>query len=92
MNLHKLLIPIGYDNKKQMTNIPAHIHLRVVDHVIIHAYVEYCTRDGYNGRSMTLYHLINMGCFSKLDDLVCNPPLKVLVTCKWHSIIDDNNE
>ncbi len=43
MDLHKLLAPINYDDEEQMSNILAHVHLRVVDHVIIHAYVESCT-------------------------------------------------
>ncbi len=39
--LHKLLVSNDYDNKKQMLNIFAHICFRVIDHVIIHAYVEF---------------------------------------------------
>jgi hypothetical protein len=30
MDLHKLFVPIDYDNEKQMSNILAHIHLGVV--------------------------------------------------------------
>ncbi len=51
VDLHKLLVLVDYDDKEQMLNILAHIHLEMVDHLIIHAYVESCTRDGYNGRS-----------------------------------------
>jgi hypothetical protein len=43
MDLHKLLVPIGYDDKEHMSNIFVHIHLRVIDNVIIHAYVEFYT-------------------------------------------------
>jgi hypothetical protein len=79
IDLHKLFAPVNYDNEKQMSDILAHVHLRVVDHVIIHAYVKSCTRNRYDGRSMTLYHPINRGCFSKLDDLV----VIQLRTCLW---------
>ncbi len=75
MDLSKLLVPIGYDDGEQMLNILAHIHLGVVDHVVIHVYVESCTQDGYNGHFMTLYHPINIGYFLELDDLIHNPPL-----------------
>jgi hypothetical protein len=61
-----------------------HIYVGGVDHVIIHAYVESGTRDGYNGRSMTLYHPIDIGCFPELDDLIHNSPLEVFVTYKLH--------
>jgi len=47
VDLHKVLIHVGYDNKEQMSSIFTHIHFRVVDHIIIHAYMEVCTRDGY---------------------------------------------
>jgi hypothetical protein len=92
VHLHKLFIPIGYDDKDQMLSILAHIHLGVVDHVIIYAYVKFCTWDGYNGHFMTLYHPINIRCFPKLDDLICNPPLEVFVTCRLHGDVDDNNK
>ncbi len=49
-------------------------------------------RDRYDGRSMTLYHPIDVGCFLELDDLVWNPPPNVLMTCKSHDDIDDDNE
>ncbi len=75
-----------------MSNILAHIHMGVVDHFIIHAYVESCRRDAYNKRSMTLYHPIDMGCFLELNNLVHNPPLELLVICKLRGNIDDNNE
>jgi hypothetical protein len=75
MDLHKLFVPISYNDEKQMSNILMHIHLGVVDHVIIHAYVKFYTQDGHDGHSMRLYHPIDIGCFPKLDDLVRNPPL-----------------
>jgi hypothetical protein len=92
VDLHKLFILVYYDDKEQMSNILAHIHLRVIDHFIIHAYVDSYTRIGYDGRSMTLYHHINIECFPKLDDLVRNPPPEVHVTYKLHGDVDDNNE
>ncbi len=75
-----------------MSDILAHVHLRVIDHVVIHAYVESCTRDRYDERSMTLYHPINVECFPELDGLVRNPPPNVLVTCNSHGDVDDDNE
>jgi hypothetical protein len=69
-----------------------HIQLGVVDHVIIHAYVEFCTQEGYNGHFMTLYHLIDIGCFLEFDDLVHNPCLGVHVIYRLHDDVDDNNE
>jgi hypothetical protein len=92
MDLHKLLVPIGYDDEEQMSNILVHIYLGVVDHVIIHVYVEFYTRDGYNRHSMTLYHPIDIRCFPELDDLVHNPPPEVLITCRLHGNVDDNNK
>jgi len=92
MDLHKLLVPNNDDGEKQMSSILTHVHLGVVDHLIIHAYVESCTRDAYDGRSMTLYHPIEIGCFLELDDLVRNPPLGVHVTCRLSGDVDDNSE
>jgi len=92
MDLHKLLVPVDYDDKEQMSSILTHIHMGLVNHLIIHAYVESCTQDAYNGRSMTLYHPIDIRCFSEFDDLVRNPPLELVVTCKLHGDIDDNNK
>ncbi len=69
-----------------------HIHLGVVDHVIIHAYVKFYTQDGYNGRSMTLYHLIDIGCFLVLNDLFHNPLSKVFITYRLHGNVDDTNK
>jgi hypothetical protein len=82
VDLHKLLIPDNDDGEEQMSSILMHVHLGVVDHLTIHAYVESCTRDAYDGRSMTLYHPIEIGCFPELDDLVHNPPPGVHVTCR----------
>ncbi len=39
VDLHKLLAPVNDDDEKQMSDILAHVHLGVVDHVIIHAYL-----------------------------------------------------
>jgi len=92
INLHKLLAPVNYDDKKQMSSILAHVHLGVIDHVVIHAYLESCTRDRYYGRSMTFYHPINVEWFPELDGLVRNPPPNVLVTIKSHGDVDNNND
>ncbi len=92
VDLHKLFALVNDDDEEQMSDILAHVHLGVVDHVVIHTYVESCTRDRYDRHSMTLYHFINVGCFSELDDLVRNPPPNVLMTCKSHGDIDDDDE
>ncbi len=93
VDLHKLLVPVDDDDKKQMSDILTHVHLGVVDHVVIHAYLESCIRDRYDGRSMTLYHPINVEWFPEFDSLVRNPPPNVLVTVKAHGDdIDDDNE
>jgi hypothetical protein len=42
------------------------------------------------GHSITLYHLIHMGYFLELNDLVHNPPLEVHVTCRLHGDVDDH--
>jgi len=92
IDLYKLFSPINYDDEEQMSRILAHVHLGVVDHVVIHAYAESCTRDRYDERSMTLYHPIDVRCFLELDDLIRNPPPNVLMTCISHGDIDDDNE
>ncbi len=92
VDLHKLFVPVDYDDEEQMSNILTHIHLGVVNHLIIHAYVESCTQDGFNGHSMTLYHPVDIGCFPELDDLVHNPSPEVRVTYRLHGDLDDNNE
>jgi hypothetical protein len=93
IDLHKLFAPINDDDEKQMFDILAHVHLGVVDHLVIHAYLESCTRDRYNGCFMTLYHPMNVEWFRELDSLVRNPPPNVLVTVKAHGDdIDDDNE
>ncbi len=92
LHLYKLFSPVNYNDKEQMSDILTHVHLRMVDHVVIHAFVESCTRHHYNKRFMTLYHPIDVGCFPKLDDLIWNSPLNVLVTYKSHGDIDDDNE
>jgi hypothetical protein len=76
-----------------MTDILAHVHLGVVDHLIIHAYLKSTTRDDYDGCSMTLYHPINVEWFPKLNSLVHNPPPNMLVSVQTHGDdIDDENE
>jgi hypothetical protein len=87
-----LFAPVNDDDEKQMSDILAHVHLGVVDHVVVHAYLESCTRDRYDERSMTLYYPINVEWFLELDSLVRNPPPNVLVTIKVHGDIDDDNE
>lgn len=89
VDLHKLLVPVHYDDEEQMSTILAHIHLGAVNHLVIHAYVESCTQDAYDRRSMTLYHPIDIGCFLELDDLVRNPPSEVHVTCRFCGDVDD---
>jgi hypothetical protein len=84
-----LLAPVNDDDEKQMSNILAYVHLGVVDDVI-HAYLESCTRDRYDGCSMTLYHPINVEWFPELHSLIHNPPPNVLVTVKVHGDIDVN--
>jgi len=93
VDLHKLLAPVIDDDEKQMSDILTHVHLGVVDHLVIHAYLESCTRDRYDRRSMTLYHPINVEWFPELDSLVRNPPPNMLVTVKAHGDdINDKNE
>jgi hypothetical protein len=93
VDLHKLLTPVNDDDEKQMSDILAHVHLGVVNHFVIHAYLEFSTRDRYDGRYMTLYHPINVEWFPELDSLVRNPPPNMLVTVKAHGDdINDENE
>jgi len=40
VDLHKLLAPVTNEWEKQMPDILAHVHLGVVDHFVIHAYLE----------------------------------------------------
>jgi hypothetical protein len=87
-----LLALVTNKDEKQMMDILAHVHLGVVDHLVIHAYLESCTKDHY-GRSMTLYYPINLEWFPELDNLVRNPPPNMLVTVKAHGDdIDDENK
>jgi hypothetical protein len=72
VDLHKLLAPVTDDDEKQMTDILAHVHMGVVDHFVIHAYLESIERDSYDGRSKTLHHPINVEWFPELDSLVRN--------------------
>jgi len=92
VDLHKLLAPVTNDDKKQMTDIFAHVHLGVINHLVIHAYLESTTRDRYDGHSMTLYHPINVEWFPELDSLVRNPLPNMLVSVETHGddIVDEN--
>jgi hypothetical protein len=93
VDLHKLLAPVIDEDEKQMTDILAHVYFGVVDHLVIHAYLEAIERDRYSGRCMTLYHPIYVEWFVELDNLVRNPPPNMLVTIKTHvDDIDDENE
>jgi hypothetical protein len=83
VDLHKLFAPVN-DDEKQMSDILAHVHLGVVDHLVIHGYLESGTRDRYDGRYMTLYHPINVEWFPELEGLVRNSPPNMLVTVKAH--------
>jgi hypothetical protein len=94
VDLYKLLSPVTDEQEKQMTDILAHFELGVVDHLVIHAYIESTERDRYIGRSMTLYYPIDVEFFPEFDNLVRNPPPNVLVTVKKHAdgAFDDENE
>ncbi len=93
IDLHKVLAPVTDEDEKQMTDILAHVYLGVVDYFVIHAYLESCERDHYDGHCMTLYHSIYVEWFPEPDHLVCNPPRNMLVTVKTHGDdIDDKNE
>jgi len=94
VDLHKLLAPVTDEWEKQMPDILTHVHLGVVDHLVIHAYLETTERDRYTERCMTLYHPIYMEWFPELDNLVHNPPPNMLVTIKTHGddIFYDENE
>jgi hypothetical protein len=60
-----------------MPNILAHVHLGVVDHLVILAYIEGTER--YWGRCFTVYHPMRVEWFPELDELVRNH----LRTCSW---------
>jgi hypothetical protein len=60
VDLHKLFTPVTDEDERQMTDILAHVYLGVVNHLIIHAYIESCERDRYSGHCMTLYHPISV--------------------------------
>ncbi len=76
-----------------MFDILAHVHLKVIDHFVIHAYLESCTKDRYSECSMTLYHPINVEWFPELDNLVHNPPPNMFMTVKMHGDdIDEENK
>jgi hypothetical protein len=93
VDLHKLFSPVTDEHEKQMMDILAHVQLGVVNHLVIHAYLEFTTRDRYTGRSMTLYYPIDVKLFPELDNVVRNPPANMLVTVKRHADnIDDENE
>jgi hypothetical protein len=58
VDLHKLLTPVTNEWEKQMPDILAHVYLGVVDHLVIHAYLEATERNQNSGRCYTLYHPI----------------------------------
>ncbi len=58
VDLHKLLALVTDEDEKQMMDILAHVYFGVVDHLVIHAYLEAIERDRYSGHCMTLYHPI----------------------------------
>jgi hypothetical protein len=94
VDLYKLLAPITDEWEKQIPDILAHVHLGVVHHLVIHAYIEATERDRYTGRSMSLYHPLDVERFPELHNLVRNPPPNMLVTIKTHGddIFDDENK
>jgi hypothetical protein len=67
-----------------MFDILAHVYLGVVDHLVIHAYIEGTERNQYTGRCYTLYHPICVEWFPELDNLVRNPLPNMFVTVKTH--------
>jgi len=92
VDLHKLFAPITDEWEKQMPNILAHVHLGVVDHLVIHAYLEATERN--RGRCYTVFHPIDVEWFPELDDQVCNPPPNMFVTVKTRGDFssDDDNK
>ncbi len=89
VDLHKLLAPATDECEKQMPEILAHVYLRVVDHFVIHAYIETIERNRYSA-CYTSYHPICVEWFLELDNLIHNPPPNMLVTVKTHG--DDVRE
>ncbi len=65
MDLHNLMVPSNYDHENQMSNILIRIYFNVVNHLIIHTYIECCSKDVYNKHSMTLYCPINSKYFKE---------------------------
>jgi hypothetical protein len=92
VDLHKLLAPVTDEWDKKMPDILAHVHLGVVDHLVIHAYLE--TTESNRGRCYTVFHPIDVEWFPELDDLVRNPPPNMLVTMKMRDDFssDDDSE
>jgi hypothetical protein len=77
-----LLAPAIDEWEKQIPDILAHVHLGVVDHLVILTYIEGTER--YRGCCFTVYHPMCVEWFPELDDVVCNPPPNMLVTIKTH--------
>jgi hypothetical protein len=65
MDLHNLMVPNNHDHEKQKSIILMHIYFSVVNHLIIHTYIESCSKDVYNKQSITLYCPINSKCLKK---------------------------
>jgi hypothetical protein len=79
-----LLAPVTDEWEKQMTDILAHVHLGVVDHLVILAYLETTERNRLSRRCYTLYHPLEVEWFPELHNLVRNLPPNMLVTIKTH--------
>ncbi len=93
VDLHKLLAPVINEWEKQMPDIMAHVYLGVVNHFVIHAYLEATERNRYSRCCYTLYQPIYVKWFPELDNLVRNPPPNMLMTINTHGDdIDDENE
>jgi hypothetical protein len=63
VDLHKLLAPVTDEWEKQMTDILAHVHLGVVDHLVILADLEATERNRLSRRCYTLYHPLEVEWF-----------------------------
>jgi hypothetical protein len=87
-----LLAPVTDEWEKQMPDILAHVHLGVVDHLVIHAYIE--TTERNRGHCYTVFYPIYVEWFPELDDLIRNPPPNMLMTVKTHGdlIFYDDSE
>jgi hypothetical protein len=87
-----LLAPVTDEWEKQMPDILAHVHLGVVDHLVIHAYIEATERN--REHCYTVFYPIYVEWFPEFDDLIRNPPPNMLMTVKTHGdlIFYDDSE